>query len=152
MRNKCCFAGGVDVTAFICSGQTSEWYVAVNAALCRIATGPPKPLEGTRLSASEGHVAATTPSPRLHSVRNVTFINADTKVVRCLVDNVEVAISANQVGAVSTVSLLESLDRWVGRNHLFKRSLLLIKVRLALPLTPRAVLTCRGFSSGLGEA
>lgn len=39
-----------------------------------------------------------------------------------------VDIGANQVGEIATVALLEETDQLLGKNHLFKRSLLLIKV------------------------
>ena len=41
---------------------------------------------------------------------------------------VAVDIGANQVGDIATVALLEETDQLLGKNHLFKRSLLLIKV------------------------
>ena len=37
-------------------------------------------------------------------------------------------IGANQVGDIATVALLEETDQLLGKNHLLKRSLLLIKV------------------------
>lgn len=49
--------------------------------------------------------------------------------IKCVVDNqVAVDIGANQVGDIATVALLEETDQLLGKNHLFKRSLLLIKV------------------------
>jgi hypothetical protein len=60
-------------------------------------------------------------------VRNVAFINADVRLVRCTVDNVAVDVSANQAAALAAAALVEAADRWVGRRHLFKRSVLLIK-------------------------
>lgn len=44
---------------------------------------------------------------------------------------VAVDIGANEVGAIATVALLEETDQLLGKNHLFKRSLLLIKVNVA---------------------
>lgn len=49
-------------------------------------------------------------------------------VLVTLVRQVAVDIGANQVGDMSTVALLEETDQLLGKNHLFKRSLLLIKV------------------------
>lgn len=43
---------------------------------------------------------------------------------------VAVDIGANQVGDIATVALLEETDQLLGKNHLFKRSLLLIKVNI----------------------
>lgn len=64
-----------------------------------------------------------------HVIRNVEFVNARTKVVHCLVNNIGVDITINQPGAVSAAVFIEECDRLLGRDHLFKRSLLLVKVR-----------------------
>eukprot|EP01038_Epipyxis_sp_PR26KG_P004838 gene4838-6782_t len=61
------------------------------------------------------------------TIRNVEFINARTKVAHCLVNNVGVDITVNQIGALISLIFLEEVDRVIGCNHLFKRSLLLIK-------------------------
>lgn len=65
-----------------------------------------------------------------HRLSNVNFINMGRlQRIKCVVDNqVAVDIGANQVGDIATVALLEETDQLLGKNHLFKRSLLLIKV------------------------
>jgi hypothetical protein len=63
----------------------------------------------------------------LMQIRNVEFINARTKVAHCLVNNVGVDITVNQIGALASVTFLEEADRLIGYDHLFKRSVLLIK-------------------------
>lgn len=62
------------------------------------------------------------------SIRNVEFVNARTKLVHCMVNNTSVDITMNQIGALLGVLLIEDVDKRVGHNHLFKRTLLLIKV------------------------
>ncbi|CAM9739962.1 unnamed protein product, partial [Pylaiella littoralis] len=64
-----------------------------------------------------------------HRLSNVNFINMGRlQRIKCVVDNqVAVDIGANQVGGIATVALLEETDQLLGKNHLFKRSLLLIK-------------------------
>ena len=62
-------------------------------------------------------------------IRNVEFVNARTKLVHCLVNNIGVDITINQPGAVLAAAFIEECDRLLGCDHLFKRSLLLIKVR-----------------------
>ena len=64
------------------------------------------------------------------SVRNVSFVNAQVKVVNCTVNNLSVDISQISVGPLASVALFESIDRLVGRNHVFKRSVVLIKAWL----------------------
>ena len=60
-------------------------------------------------------------------IRNVEFVNGRTKVAHCVVNNVKVDITVNQIGAIASVTFLEEADRCIGQNHLFKRSLLLVK-------------------------
>ncbi|KAG8079314.1 hypothetical protein GUJ93_ZPchr0007g3542 [Zizania palustris] len=49
------------------------------------------------------------------------------KLIKCAIKNIVVDISFNQIGGVSTLCFLELVDREVGKNHLFKRSIILIK-------------------------
>ncbi|CAI5718260.1 unnamed protein product [Hyaloperonospora brassicae] len=62
-----------------------------------------------------------------NTVRNVTFVNADVRVVKCTVDNISVDFTANRVGALGAVRLLDAMAVRVGRQHLFKKSVILIK-------------------------
>ena len=91
--------------------------VAVNQALCAVAaqTGC-----GRRSSAAVNE-------PAKFEIRNVSFINARTPIVTMMVGNVVVDVTENQGGSVGASVLLEEADRWIGRDHLFKRSLLLLK-------------------------
>ncbi|XP_062190111.1 uncharacterized protein LOC133893156 [Phragmites australis] len=57
----------------------------------------------------------------------LNFINAEVKLIKCVIDNIVVDVSFNQIGGVSTFCFLELVDRQVGENHLFKRSIMLIK-------------------------
>lgn len=66
------------------------------------------------------------------TIRNVEFVNARTKLAHCLVNNISVDITVNQIGALLTLTFLEEADRLIGTDHLFKKSLLLIKVSLAV--------------------
>ncbi|KAL3616237.1 hypothetical protein CASFOL_039627 [Castilleja foliolosa] len=49
------------------------------------------------------------------------------KLVKCFVPNFVIDISFNQLGGLSTLCFLEQVDRLVGRDHLFKRSIILVK-------------------------
>ena len=49
------------------------------------------------------------------------------KVVKCQVDGIAVDVSANALGGVCTLGLLEKVDTMVGENHLFKRAMVLVK-------------------------
>ncbi|XP_078446497.1 uncharacterized protein LOC144715451 [Wolffia australiana] len=60
-------------------------------------------------------------------VKDVQYIHAEVKLVKCLVQNIVVDISFQQVGGLCTLCFLEKVDRIIGKNHLFKRSIILIK-------------------------
>ncbi|KAF9594560.1 hypothetical protein IFM89_033530 [Coptis chinensis] len=60
-------------------------------------------------------------------VKDVQYINAEVKLIKCLVENIVVDISFNQLGGLCTLCFLEQVDRDIVKNHLFKRSIILIK-------------------------
>ncbi|KAK9916995.1 hypothetical protein WJX75_009637 [Coccomyxa subellipsoidea] len=62
-----------------------------------------------------------------HRVKDVQIINAEVKLLKCLVDNIVVDISFDTLGGLCTVAFLESIDRHIGKQHLFKRSVILVK-------------------------
>ncbi|KAK1364849.1 PAP-associated domain-containing protein [Heracleum sosnowskyi] len=62
-----------------------------------------------------------------YTVKETKLIGAEVKLVRCKIENVPVDISFNQLGGLSTVCFLEKVDHLINKNHLFKRSVLLIK-------------------------
>ncbi|KAA8543664.1 hypothetical protein F0562_021590 [Nyssa sinensis] len=62
-----------------------------------------------------------------YEVKDAQFIDAEVKLVKCLVQNIVIDISFNQLGGLCTLCFLEQIDRLVGKNHLFKRSIILIK-------------------------
>lgn len=62
------------------------------------------------------------------TIRNIGLVNGRTKVAHCVVNNVGVDITVNQLGSLATVTFLEEADRCLGLDHLLKRSIILIKV------------------------
>ncbi|KAJ8561489.1 hypothetical protein K7X08_037222 [Anisodus acutangulus] len=60
-------------------------------------------------------------------VKDTQFIDAEVKLVKCLVQNTVIDISFNQLGGLCSLCFLEQIDRLVGKNHLFKRSIILAK-------------------------
>ncbi|KAK9986273.1 hypothetical protein SO802_031224 [Lithocarpus litseifolius] len=60
-------------------------------------------------------------------VKDVQMIRAEVKLVKCLVQNIVVDISFNQLGGLCTLCFLEKVDHQIGKDHLFKRSIILIK-------------------------
>ncbi|XP_027112355.1 uncharacterized protein [Coffea arabica] len=62
-----------------------------------------------------------------YEVKDTQFIDAEVKLVKCLAQNIVIDISFNQLGGLCTLCFLEQVDRLVGKDHLFKRSIILIK-------------------------
>ncbi|XP_062216440.1 uncharacterized protein LOC133916674 isoform X2 [Phragmites australis] len=61
------------------------------------------------------------------SVNEIQYIQAEVKIIKCLVENIVVDISFNQVGGLCTLCFLEQVDNLINKKHLFKRSIILIK-------------------------
>ncbi|KAK5844478.1 hypothetical protein PVK06_000618 [Gossypium arboreum] len=49
------------------------------------------------------------------------------KIVKCTVNDIPVDISFNQTAGLSALCFLETVDQLIGKDHLFKRSIFLIK-------------------------
>ncbi|KAG6499414.1 hypothetical protein ZIOFF_039200 [Zingiber officinale] len=67
-------------------------------------------------------------------VNDVQLIRAEVKVVKCIMQNIVVDISFNQIGGLCTLCFLEKvhlksllINEKIGKDHLFKRSIILIK-------------------------
>ncbi|XP_010504531.1 PREDICTED: uncharacterized protein LOC104781532 isoform X1 [Camelina sativa] len=57
----------------------------------------------------------------------VQFIPAQVKVIKCNIRNIAVDISFNQTAGLCALCFLEQIDQLFGRDHLFKRSIILVK-------------------------
>ncbi|KAK7410824.1 hypothetical protein VNO78_01959 [Psophocarpus tetragonolobus] len=62
-----------------------------------------------------------------YQVKDVQYIRAQVRLVKCTVKNIAVDISFNQIPGLYTLHFLEQVDQLVGKNHIFKRSIILIK-------------------------
>ena len=60
-------------------------------------------------------------------VRDVTIVHAEVRLLKCLIRDAVVDVSFESLGGLRAAAALEAADRAVGRSHLFKRSVLLIK-------------------------
>ncbi|KAL3530970.1 hypothetical protein ACH5RR_010292 [Cinchona calisaya] len=62
-----------------------------------------------------------------YEVKDTQLIDAEVKLVKCLVQNIVIDISFNQLGGLCSLCFLEQVDRLVEKDHLFKRSIIMIK-------------------------
>lgn len=60
-------------------------------------------------------------------IKDVQYVPAQVKIVKCSVQNIPVDISFNQMAGLSALCLLEKVDQLIGKDHILKRSIILIK-------------------------
>ncbi|XP_031372713.1 uncharacterized protein LOC116187855 isoform X2 [Punica granatum] len=60
-------------------------------------------------------------------MKDVQIIHAQVKIVKLNVKNIAVDVSFNQIAGLGALCFLEQVDRLIGKEHLFKRSVLLVK-------------------------
>lgn len=115
--------GDIDLTGIFTRFDDESWFVKVNEALCLSAfeSGNSNPLQLPH--SSEFFLG---PENRF-TVSNVNFVNAEIKLIKVTVNGIQVDISANQFGSLYAQSFLERINDFVGKENLFKRSVLLIK-------------------------
>ncbi|KAF1790271.1 Tetratricopeptide repeat [Phytophthora cactorum] len=113
----------LDICLLVPQELESSWYYIVTQALCVaggsggvgtvLDLGNPASSDGSGSSSPSGVGAAVGsgggPLLLTNTVRNVTFINADVRVVKCTVDNIPVDFTANRVGALGAVRLLDAM-------------------------------------------
>jgi len=110
--------GDIDITALVTEEQP-EWLTTLRDFLLEH-----NKRHEARAAAEEGDAGE---EEEFMPVRDVQAINAEVRLLKCTVDGLVVDISVNSVGGLCTLCFLEEVDRGIGVNHLYKRSLLMIK-------------------------
>ena len=107
----------------------------MNEALCVAAMRPLRGRAATEAGRASGWAP---PSPHAalrasqaddgFTIGNFSYINAArVKVIKVTINGVGVAVTGNQAPALYAVHLVDAADRHFGRDHLFKRALILAK-------------------------
>jgi len=99
----------IDLTAFVHPRQGTNWVNELVSALVK--------------RGIEDNSRDDAP----YQIRNVTFVNAETKLVKCVINNIQVDITDNKFNNVLACSFLLALNKAVGKDDLLSRSILLIK-------------------------
>ncbi|XP_012091160.1 uncharacterized protein LOC105649191 isoform X1 [Jatropha curcas] len=63
----------------------------------------------------------------MSEVKDVQYIQAQVKIIKCSMRNIPVDISFNQMEGLCTLCFLEQIDWLIGKDHLLKHSIILIK-------------------------
>lgn len=93
--------GDLDMTVILPKSiESNTWFVKLNEVLCMAAMG----LAGTNKSEKQ-------PFLRMQ-VNNISFINAEVKIIKATINNISVDISANQIGAVYAQAFVEQVDNF----------------------------------------
>jgi hypothetical protein len=120
--------GDIDTSAFIAKTEDDSWFVRVNEVLCMSSFNSTGGYPGSKNNSFD-----TLPdmpdmidfSSDDISISNVGFVNGDVKKIKITINYISVDISMNQIGALYGQYLIEAIDQFVGKNHLFKRCILL---------------------------
>ena len=120
----------IKVSAVLCRNHATRWHRVICDRLNLIAK---KRAEDTT-AAHEGYTYRSDPFEEFedstgdHVIRNVLISNSKISIhVQCSVDNTEVELSCNSRSEVCMLALLEEISTLVGKNDLFKHSLMLIR-------------------------
>jgi hypothetical protein len=99
----------IDLTVAVPFALSSRWYATLSAALLGVAFDQQEATEADKSSSGLGDDAGGLP----FIVRSVTFINADVKLVRLVVNNITVDISANMSTSINAVRIIHEADEMV---------------------------------------
>ena len=104
------------MSVFLSRNEESGWYVRLNERMCRLSGGVTK---------ADGNVGGS-----YHALSNVSFVSNETMghKLQCLVDSsLGVEVLANVRLEMCIAAFMEEFDRTLGKNHLFKRSIILLR-------------------------
>jgi len=62
-----------------------------------------------------------------HAIEDVIIVNASVKIIKLYFDGIPIDISFNQIGGICAFNYLERIDEITGKDHLFKKAILIIK-------------------------
>jgi len=111
------------MSVFLGRSQENSWYVRLNERLCRISADVDNCKDSDMTDIADK-------SFDRHVLTNVSFLkdNDNSHKLQCLVDSVVgVEILLNMRAELCLLAFLEEFDSLVGKSHLFKRSILLIR-------------------------
>lgn len=143
----------IALSVYLCRGLEHSWYIRLNEKLTRMSTGgsantelaeddDEKPetevVDATNKSIPKSPPVDSSSSPPRpqqqtststnHPIANVNVITDEVEsILQCVMGNTTVNIRANMKIDLCFAAFLEEVDRSVGCNHLFKKSLTLVR-------------------------
>ncbi len=114
----------IRMSVFLSRSDESGWYVRLNEQMCRLSGG-------VASVKAEGEPGSSSSSSAAHVLSNVSFVTNNEisgHKLQCLVDSsLGVEVLANVRLELCLVAFFEDFDRVMGRDHLFKRCIILIR-------------------------
>lgn len=120
----------VTLSIYLCRGLENSWYLRLNEKLCRMSSSIHAQRETTDAPEDHllGHEADSVHPPPTHIIKNVSFMEENCEHrLQCVIGNYTIDIRATQKIDLCFAAFIEEIDRTVGRDHLFKKSLILIR-------------------------
>eukprot|EP01038_Epipyxis_sp_PR26KG_P006440 gene6440-8861_t len=146
----------IDTTAFVLRNEDDSWFVKVNEVLCMSSYESSYNINpytkqfyishnayDNNFDSTTNNMARTYESndsnedhntradgfdgERQSSLSNISFIHTEIKMIKSMINGVSIDITCNQLTAIYSQLLIEKIDEFVQADHLFKRSLLLVK-------------------------
>ena len=118
----------LEMTVIVPKSRDEDWFIELNQAL--LSNSRTKERRGSKSESDEDdaplHPVETAASKLGLNCGEVNF-NPDTRLLRCRINGSQVEISGNRLDELTLVALFENVDRAVGKDHLFKKTLILIK-------------------------
>lgn len=104
----------IEITSILSQVRENAWFIKVNEALCKLN--------------SESTDSKEQRSLFPHIISNINVVSCgESRTIRCSADQVVVDLSANYLCRLCEAAFLEHFDLLLGKQHLFKRSFLLLK-------------------------
>jgi hypothetical protein len=125
----------VTLSIYLCRGLENSWYLRLNEKLCRMSSsihaqreaGDSPEDSGANANPSDTQDLVHHPPPT-HIIKNVSFMEEHCEHrLQCAIGNYTVDIRATQKIDLCFAAFIEEFDRAVGRDHFFKKSLILIR-------------------------
>jgi hypothetical protein len=127
----------VTLSIYLCRGLENSWYLRLNEKLCRMSssihaqresTDSPDDSTGILNPSDSQDLPLHHPPPPTHIIKNVSFMEEHCEHrLQCAIGSYTVDIRATQKIDLCFAAFIEEFDRAVGRDHFFKKSLILIR-------------------------
>ena len=114
----------IHLSAFFSKAHNTTWLQRIVNALCNEAAGDNNMIDDP---ANQAQLYTTTSTH--HQVQSVSidFTQYNKPCITTVIGGTAIQIYANETAALASLAIFETVDRLIGKSHLFKRTILLLK-------------------------